>query len=62
MIFTTEHVAPLRKKMQMSREEFAAEIGCGSRAVYNWEKGKTAKINRAVRNNMIALYQQHMED
>ena len=62
MIFTPDMVAPLREKLKMSREEFGAEVGTGSRSVYNWERGHTAKIPRAVRQNLIVLYKEHMEE
>ena len=56
MIFTNDMVQPLREKMQLSRYDFAHEVGVTERTVCNWETSdQPRKIQRAVRNNLIKL-------
>lgn len=54
--FNPDMVKPLRKRLNMTQESFAYIVGCGARAISHYEtEGKTKKIHRAVRDNMIKL-------
>lgn len=54
--FHPSMVKPLRKRLNMTQESFAYIVGCGPRAISHYEtEGKTKKIHRAVRDNMIRL-------
>lgn len=60
MNFTVDMVPPLIEKMGVSKEELAFMVGVGSRTVHNWVTGKTKKIPRAARNNLIKLHKKWM--
>jgi DNA-binding transcriptional regulator YiaG len=53
--FTVDMVKPLRDSLDLTQDEFAAEIGCGSRSVSKWETGKITKIQGGYRKAMILL-------
>jgi transcriptional regulator with XRE-family HTH domain len=61
MDFKSTMVKELRLKMGLTQEQMAQEVCVGSRTIARWESGKLAKIQAAVRNNLIEMYKKHME-
>lgn len=62
MIFRSEHVEPLRLKMDIEKDEFAKLVGVGPRTVDLWENGKVQKMQRVPREKLIKLWLKHMGD
>ena len=58
--FTASMVKPLREKLGMTQESLAFIVGCGSRAISQYETaGKTNKIHRSIRNGFVRLMEQN---
>lgn len=55
---TAGQLVQLREKLGHSVPEFARLLGVDHTAVYRWEAGKTRVRNRALRAQLLDLYQQ----